>query len=71
MFAINGLEVLLAVVWLAGIACAVTRFVHGRRGISGVAIVAAAVMVPILGSLLAIGMFAVNRRPTPMTPASG
>ncbi len=62
MFAINGTEAVLAVLWLVGTACAVADYIRGHRGLRGVALIAAAVVVPVLGSLLAVAVFAMNMR---------
>ena len=62
MFAINGTEALLVALWLIGVACAVANYTHGHRGLRAVALIAAAVVVPVLGSLLAVAVFAVHKR---------
>jgi len=48
MFAINGPEALLSVLWLLGVVLAVVNYARGHRGLSGVALIAAAVAVPVL-----------------------
>ena len=62
MFAINGPEALLAVLWLVGVVFAVANYGRGHRGLSGVALVAAAFVVPVLGSLAAVAVFLLNMR---------
>lgn len=62
MFAMNGTEALLAALWLIGIACSVANYTHGHRGLSGVTLIAAAVVVPVLGSLLAVAVFVMHVR---------
>jgi hypothetical protein len=62
MFAINGTEALLAAVCLVGVVCAVASYSQGRCGLGGVMLIAAAVVVPVLGSLLAVAVFAMNMR---------
>jgi hypothetical protein len=62
VFAINGTEALLVALWLVGVACAIANHTHGRRGLRGVALIAAAVVVPVLGSLLAVTVFAMHTR---------
>lgn len=64
MFAINGAEALLAALWLIGVVCAVANLARGRRGPSGVALLAAAIVVPVLGSLLAVAVFVMHMRGT-------
>lgn len=62
MFALTGSEALLAALWLLGVGCAVAAYTHGRRGLRGVALIAAAAVVPVLGSLLAVAVFAMHMR---------
>lgn len=62
MFSINGVEAFLAVLWLTGLACALADFTRGHRGASGVLVIAAAVVVPIVGSLLAFTAFLMHSR---------
>jgi hypothetical protein len=61
MFAINGPEALTSALWLIGVVCAVASYSQGRRGLGGVGLIAAAVVVPVLGSLLAIAVFVMQR----------
>jgi L-cystine uptake protein TcyP (sodium:dicarboxylate symporter family) len=61
MFAINGTEALLSALWLIGLVCAVASYSQGRRGLGGAALIAAAVVVPVLGSLLAVAVFVMQR----------
>jgi hypothetical protein len=62
MFAINGPEGLLLVLWLIGVVCAVANYSLGRRGLGGVLLVAAAIVVPVVGSLFAVVVFALDER---------
>ncbi len=62
MFAVTATEALLLVLWLIGVGCAVAVYTDGRRGLRGVALIAVAVVVPVLGSLLAVAVFAVHGR---------
>ncbi len=62
MFAINGPEGLLLVLWLIGVVCAVANYALSRRGLGGVLLVAAAIAVPVVGSLFAVVVFALDER---------
>lgn len=62
MFEINWQEALLLVVWLAGVIAAITVYANGRRGLRGALLIAAAVLVPILGALLAITVLVLDSR---------
>ncbi|WP_323099420.1 hypothetical protein [Intrasporangium sp. YIM S08009] len=62
MFDLNWVQAVMAVLWLVGVICAVTAFARGRRGLGGIFLVAAALVVPVLGSLLAVGIVALNSR---------
>jgi hypothetical protein len=62
VFAINGTEAVLTALWLIGTALAVANYTRGHRGLRGVALIAAAVVVPVLGSLLAVAVFAMHLR---------
>jgi hypothetical protein len=62
MFAINGPEALTTLLWLVGVVFAVANYGRGHRGLGGVALIAAAVVVPVLGSLAAIAVFLLNMR---------
>jgi|tagenome__1003787_1003787.scaffolds.fasta_scaffold19906701_1 hypothetical protein len=62
MFAMNGPEALLTVLWLIGVVFAVANYGRGHRGLSGVALIAVAFVVPVLGSLAAIAVFVLNAR---------
>jgi multisubunit Na+/H+ antiporter MnhG subunit len=59
MFGINGVEALFVVLWLVGIACAVADHQRGHRR---AVLIAVAVVVPVLGSLLAVAVFAAHYR---------
>lgn len=62
MFAINVPEGLLLVLWLTGVVCAVANYSLGRRGLGGALLIAAAIVVPVVGSLFAIIGFALDER---------
>lgn len=62
MFAITGAEALLVALWLIGVVCAFANYSRGHRGLSGVALIAVAVVVPVLGSLVAVAVFGMNVR---------
>jgi hypothetical protein len=62
MFGINGTEALLVALWFIGIASAIAAYVNGHRGLRGVMLIAVAVVVPVLGSLLAVAVFAMHVR---------
>lgn len=62
MFAINVPEGLLLVLWLIGAVCAVANYSMGRRGLGGALLIAAAFLVPVVGSLFASIVFALDER---------
>ncbi len=62
MFGINGTEAVLVALWFIGVASAIATYAHGHRGLRGAMLIAIAVVVPVLGSLLAVAVFALHMR---------
>jgi hypothetical protein len=65
MFGVNATEAFLVALWLIGIGCAVAGCAHGRHGLRGAALIVVAVVVPVLGSLLAVAVYVTHLRGTP------
>jgi hypothetical protein len=60
MFSVNGVETLLAILWVTGIASALTAIARGLHGVRGWATIAIAVFVPVVGSFFAIAVLAAH-----------
>jgi uncharacterized membrane protein YkgB len=63
MLELGAVEAIFLVVWLTGIACAVAGRLSGRFSArEAIVALAVALLVPVVGSLGAIGLLAVERR---------
>ena len=62
MFAVDGTEGLLLALWLIGVVCAIADYSRGFRGLGGLALIGTAVVIPVVGSLLAVVVFMMDMR---------
>lgn len=61
MFELTGIEVLVVMLWLIGVVVAVDGYRRGDRGPGGVAVILAALVIPVVGSLVALARAAGSR----------
>lgn len=57
-FAINPLEVVVVTLWLLGLFCAIMSFRRIRSAPLGILLIAVALLVPLVGGLAAIAVYA-------------
>jgi hypothetical protein len=61
MLALQPLETVLLLLWLTGVLAALTALIRGGSRVRGLVVLGVAIVVPVLGSAVAIGYLATLR----------